>query len=455
MALLLLSFVISLAANSSPYTIFLDSTDTGFLAFLIAGWYFTSRSNRLYEDRLQENQSRELFKTTSNIFWQGLLAIVFVFFVKEKDYSRSFVMTYMLLQLLFIPFGKIVLKRFYLMMYKQGRLRKKALVIGGGETSQLFCKYLREHKHHGYQMVRYLPGEIQLMNSAPKGHPKLFSLQVSGQDVSDIREVDEVFISEDHNAAYSTKELAKVLSTFAVRLRIIPNMYNMFSAGRYSFSIMGGFPVLSYRSEPLEDAYNQILKRAFDVVFSLLVVVLIFSWLFPILAILIKLDSKGPVFYKQERWGKRNRPFWCLKFRSMQVQAPNEVNGKFNQATKNDSRITKVGRILRKTSLDELPQFFNVLSGEMSVVGPRPHASLMNEESIAVVENYMVRHQAKPGITGWAQVNGLRGESNDPKLLKARIQHDIWYIENWTFLLDVRITFLTFWKMVVGDKQAY
>lgn len=454
-SILVISFLLAAFLAESQQRYQVDSTDVGFIVFLLVGWYFTARSNRLYADRLQENQIRELFKTVSNALWQSLLAIIFIFLIKEKAYSRTFVLLYTALLLLLLPIGKIVLKQVYLYLYRKGQLRKRAMIIGRGEVSQLFCRYLREHKHHGYQLVRYIPGEVSVASNATSGY-KGRGLLVNGQPIKDLHQVDEIFISEDHGASYSTKEVASILSSFAVRLRILPNMYNMFSGGRYSFSIMGGFPLLSYRSEPLEDVYNRLVKRLFDIVFSVAVMLLVFSWLFPIIAIAIKLDSPGPIFYRQERWGKRNRPFWCLKFRSMYVQTPAYAqNGRFQQAQKNDPRITKVGRILRKTSFDEFPQFLNVFRGEMSVVGPRPHASLMNEESIQLIKNYMVRHQAKPGITGWAQVNGLRGESQDPKLLKARIQHDIWYIENWNFMLDLKIILLTFWRMVIGDKQAY
>lgn len=452
-SILIICFVFAAYIAEDQHIHQLNSTDVGFMVFLLVGWYFTARSNNLYADRLQDNQTRELFKTTSNALWQAILAIVFIFLIKEKIYSRTFVFAYTLALLVLLPLGKIILKQAYSYLHHKGHLRKRALIIGGNEASQLFSRYLKEHKHHGYEVIDHLPGQVSIAHGAGYGGLGLF---INGKPLEDLHLIDEVFISEDQTNSYSTKEIADVLSSFAVRLRILPNLYNMFNGGRYSFSIMGGFPLLSYRSEPLEDVYNRLLKRLFDIFFSLCIIVFVFSWLFPLIALAIKLDSKGPIFYRQERWGKRNRPFWCFKFRSMYVKAPDTgQNGRFQQAQKNDPRITKVGRILRKTSLDEFPQFFNVLRGEMSVVGPRPHASLMNKESIQLIENYMVRHQAKPGITGWAQVNGLRGESNDPKLLEARIQHDIWYIENWSLMLDFKITFLTFWRMVIGDKQAY
>ncbi|WP_084163705.1 undecaprenyl-phosphate glucose phosphotransferase [Olivibacter sitiensis] len=453
--IIIFSFLVALFISDNNVLPDFYIADFGFILFLIAGWYFTSKSNSLYQERVQENQIREIYKTFNNIIWQLILAVLFIFAIKEKDYTRSFVLLYGALLFILMPSARIVLKQVYLLLYKKGRLRKSALIIGGGDTSVQFSKYLRENKHQGYHLVRYIPGTLSLANNLENSY-KGRGLLVDGVPLTGLEQIDEVFISEDHQATYSTKEVASVLSMYAVRLRIIPNMYNMYFNGKYSFSMLGGFPLLSYRSEPLEDVYNRVVKRAFDVIFSLFVIVFIFSWLFPIIAIAIKLTSKGPVFYLQERWGKRNKPFMCIKFRSMKV-ASSDIgkNGKFRQAGKDDDRITKVGGFLRKSSLDELPQFFNVLFGEMSVVGPRPHATLMNQESINTVKNYMVRHQTKPGITGWAQVNGLRGELTEPSMMNARTQHDIWYIENWSFALDLRIIFLTFWRMVIGDKQAY
>lgn len=453
--ILVLSFFIAISISEVYYLNRFDLYDVGFLLFLLCGWYFTARSNRLYEEQMQENQMRELFKTINTILWQVMLSMLFIFAMGEKEYSRTFLVVYGLMLTFLMPLSKVTLKRICLWLYRSGRLRKRALVIGAGENGQLFCKYLRDNKYYGYELVRYIKGELLLSNNSNYDAAGRILL-AGGKPLENINDIDEIFITEEPEAPYSTREIASVLSSRAVRLRIIPKMFNMESSGEYSFSMIGNFPLLSVRNEPLEDVYNQALKRCFDVLFTLFVMLFICSWLFPLIALAIRLDSSGPVFYKQERWGKRNRPFLCYKFRSMYVKAPStNGDGKFQQATKNDPRITRVGRFLRKTSLDEFPQFLNVLWGEMSVVGPRPHASLMNIESTQTIKNYLVRHQAKPGITGWAQVNGLRGESSDPHLLRARTLHDIWYIEHWKFLLDLKIVFLTFWQMLIGDKHAY
>jgi putative colanic acid biosynthesis UDP-glucose lipid carrier transferase len=211
------------------------------------------------------------------------------------------------------------------------------------------------------------------------------------------------------------------------------------------------FQFLSYRFEKLENLAERLKKRSFDILFSLFVIIFILSWLFPIIAIIIKLQSKGPVLFKQTRNGRENKTFTCFKFRSMYAQ---NFDPKV-QAHKNDSRITPIGRFLRKSNIDELPQFFNVLKGEMSVIGPRPHMVEHNEMYDAIIDKYLVRNFIKPGISGWAQVNGLRGETNDIELMRQRVQFDIEYIDNWSLMFDVRVIFLTIYLTFKGDKNAF
>ncbi|HEX3079488.1 MAG TPA: sugar transferase, partial [Puia sp.] len=203
--------------------------------------------------------------------------------------------------------------------------------------------------------------------------------------------------------------------------------------------------------EPLEDMGNSIKKRLFDIVFSLLVIVFVLSWLIPILAILIMISSRGHVFFKQKRSGKNNKQFTCYKLRTMRMNSDEHVR----QVTLNDSRVTKLGRFLRKTSLDELPQFVNVLLGNMSIIGPRPHMLVHTNMYSKIMNEYMIRHFLKPGISGWAQVNGYRGEIKEETQLRKRIDHDIWYMENWSIWLDLKIIWMTIYITLRGDKNAY
>ncbi|SEM81477.1 putative colanic acid biosysnthesis UDP-glucose lipid carrier transferase [bacterium A37T11] len=430
----------------------LDLLEMGFLLYLLTGWYISSSSYGLYVDRSEVNVIREVFRAINCIVIQGLLAVLFVFTLQlENKYSRLFVITYVVLLGFLIPFSKFVLKRVFKYIFNRGFLCKRAIVIGDGNGGLNFYQYLKKNRFYGYQVVRYVKGEVlQRTRGSVSAALNRIAIGETG-----LGRIDEVFITESEQPTFNTREIANALAPYSVRLRIIPHVAEMLSHNP-RVGQLGGFPLISLRQEPLEDIYNLTAKRVFDIFFSLFILLSICSWLFPIIALFIKLESKGPVFFRQERWGKRNRRFLCFKFRSMFTAAPDtNTEGKFQQARKNDPRITRIGRFLRKSNLDELPQFLNVLLGDMSVVGPRPHASLMNKESVETIEKYLVRHQAKPGITGWAQVNGLRGESTDPRLLESRVIYDIWYIENWTFWLDLRIIFLTFWKMIIGDKQAY
>jgi len=235
-----------------------------------------------------------------------------------------------------------------------------------------------------------------------------------------------------------------------IRFKIVPNL-SVFITREVHIDFFGDLPILSLRSEPLDDVGNRIKKRALDIIISFLVIIFILSWLVPLLGLLIFIESRGPIFFKQMRTGKDKQPFSCIKFRSMKINK--EADSR--QATQNDMRVTTIGRILRKTSLDEFPQFINVFIGEMSLVGPRPHMLKHTSDYSKVVDDYMVRQFIKPGITGWAQINGYRGEITNPEQIKMRVNKDLWYLENWTLWLDIQILFLTIYHVFKSDKNAY
>lgn len=216
------------------------------------------------------------------------------------------------------------------------------------------------------------------------------------------------------------------------------------------FTISADF-IFNRCSANLLDSSQILSKRIFEILLVSIFLILIASWLFPIIALFIALESKGPVFYKQLRHGQNNVPFYCLKFRSMKF----EPESQFKQATKDDSRVTKVGSFLRKSSLDELPQLLNVLMGEMAIVGPRPHAIPMNKEFAEKIKDFMCRHMVKPGITGLAQSKGYRGEINDSFDMNARLRYDLFYIKNWSFLFDIKIILWTFYSLIFKNKNAY
>ena len=233
-------------------------------------------------------------------------------------------------------------------------------------------------------------------------------------------------------------------------LKFLPDSKEIYSK-KLKYEYYDYIPILTLRDIPLEEPINMVLKRVFDIIFSSLVIIFLLSWLTPLIAILIKLESKGSVFFKQSRNGFNYKEFDCYKFRSM---TPNKDAHLF-QATRGDQRITKIGRFIRKTSIDELPQFFNVLFGDMSVVGPRPHMVSHTNMYAKKIDKFMVRHFVKPGITGLAQISGFRGEVESDKDIIGRVKYDIFYIENWSLILDLKIIIKTFVNAIKGEDKAY
>jgi putative colanic acid biosynthesis UDP-glucose lipid carrier transferase len=242
---------------------------------------------------------------------------------------------------------------------------------------------------------------------------------------------------------------------YKTKARIVPDLQQYVDAS-VQVNNIGLLPVINIRSLPLDKPENKFLKRGFDIAFSLLFFIILGWWLLPIISLLIRLSSKGPAIFKQERWGLNNEKIICYKFRTM-VTSSNDIDeeGNYNQATKNDPRITAIGAFMRKTNMDELPQFWNVLIGDMSVVGPRPHPTPLNVASMHTIENYMLRHIVTPGITGWAQVNGCRGETKAPGSMQKRVNFDLYYIHRWTFWLDCQIILQTIINLIRGDQNAY
>jgi putative colanic acid biosynthesis UDP-glucose lipid carrier transferase len=264
--------------------------------------------------------------------------------------------------------------------------------------------------------------------------------------------ISEIYCTLSPETSSALYEMAQKAEKHFIRFKFVPDL-RKFIDRKVHVDFVEDMPVLSLRPEPMHYATAQIKKRIFDVIMSSVILLFLLSWLLPILAILIKLDSKGPVFFAQKRSGKNNREFLCLKLRTL--KAHNNADEASKQVTANDDRTTRVGRFLRKTNLDELPQFINVLMGQMSIVGARPHMLKHTIDFSNQEDAYMVRHLSKPGVTGWAQVNGYRGEIKKPGQLRKRVEYDIWYIENWNLLLDVKIVFLTVYMTIKGDKNAY
>ena len=449
-ATLVISFILSgyLSVNDFNY---LNNINAQFLLLSLSViWFLSSKSTKLYDDFRSRNFVHELIPVLRNVAYQVISTIIILFFEKESNLSRSFVIIYSSLLLIFVIFEKFIFRQSLNYFRSKGRNLRTLVIVGAGEVGKNFYESISNNPHFGYRIIGFLDDQQKsFLNGKYLG--KLSDLDF----VLDNQRVDDVIIALPN---YATEKLEEVISTcekHTTRVKIIPD-YFKFTSYKYSITMFDRFPIISVRNDKINEFHCRLIKRAFDTTFSLLLFIFVFSWLWPIIAIIIKLTSPGPVFYIQERWGRNNVKIRAYKFRSM-VASSCEVdkNGKFQQTKKNDPRVTGIGKILRKTNLDELPQFWNVLKGEMSVVGPRPHPTPLNIESKDKVHLYMLRHLVKPGITGWAQVNGFRGETEDIVKMQKRIDHDIWYIENWSFSLDIQIILLTVWRMFKGDPHAY
>ncbi len=325
---------------------------------------------------------------------------------------------------------------------------KDLIIVGEGPAAEEIFQYCEDQTVRGYRFRGVFHDHPLSGILAPR---QLGGIEAAKAYAVQNR-IDILYCALPASYRDEINELVEFCERNTIRFRVIPSVDSfvpVVKTGDLTFH--GAVPVSRLRNEPLDRLANRALKRSFDIVFSFLVITLIFSWLFPLLAIVIKLSSKGPVFFKQTRLGERKKKFTCYKFRSMRINA--EADSK--QATRNDPRITKLGAFLRKSNLDELPQFFNVLFGQMSVVGPRPHPLKLNDQFRDIIDKYMVRHFVRPGITGWAQVSGFRGETRTPELMEKRVDLDIWYLENWSFMLDLKIIVKTVTNMFTKDEMAY
>jgi putative colanic acid biosynthesis UDP-glucose lipid carrier transferase len=318
---------------------------------------------------------------------------------------------------------------------------RRAVILGTGGTSNQLAQVFRLRRDFGIKFLGYYDDKD--VSGQTRGNIKKFFEEAIYLNI------DQIYISE-HLEEKKVKKIINFADENYIKVKVIPGG-SLQLEKNLSFSKYGDFFVINVNEIPLDNAFNRIFKRAFDMIFSLFVLVFILSWLIPLVGLLIKIESKGPIFFIQERNGENNKVFLCLKFRSM---TPNDY-ADTHQAVKNDPRITRIGSFLRMTSLDEMPQFINVLLGDMSIVGPRPHTIPMNQVFKTQIEKYNSRHKIKPGITGLAQVKGYRGEIENPYQIRSRVRLDYFYIQNWSILLDLKICILTVYELIINRENAY
>ena len=321
---------------------------------------------------------------------------------------------------------------------------KRVVIVGAGPAGISLYNELQSDAGYGFRFLGFFDNDMSFEKFVPQFRGDIGAVGTFCLD----NQVDEIY------CALPDKENRKIIDLLyfseqnGIRFFILPEI-SQYIPRRLHYQIMGNIPLLSICKEPLQRWTGRCAKRFFDFLLSLIITLLAPIWYLPI-AFMVKLSSPGPVLFRQKRTGYMGKEFNCLKFRTMRIN----VDADKLQATANDPRITRIGHFLRKTSLDELPQIFNILKGDMSFVGPRPHMLKHTRDYSAIIEKYMVRHFVKPGLTGWAQINGYRGETRELWQMEKRVEYDIWYIENWNILLDLKIIFLTFVLLLKGDENA-
>ena len=415
-------------------------------------WVAAAVVGRLYACEVVADARRFMENTAKPYLVWLLLAFTYSCFLHPSTPFREFT-----LQVGIYFAGGLLVNRLVYLLVRQRiesstHLKRKILIVGHNAFSSMLASAL-EQEDFSVEVVGFV-SDTGSTYAGPITRPLYVGLE-NVVALSRRLRVDEIFstiMPEQHNGVYALmKEAEKAL--IRVRLapvRLVTNLSQFVNAPVH-VEYLRNIPILNQRKEPLEDAYGRVLKRTFDIVVSLVAVVFVLSWLVPLLGLLIRLDSPGPLFFVQLRSGKNNRPFGCYKFRSMRLNEDADMQ----QARRNDARLTRIGRFIRKTSLDEFPQFFNVLKGDMSVVGPRPHMLRHTTHFAEIQDHYMVRQLQKPGITGWAQVNGARGEVIQLTDIQNRVKHDLWYLENWRLWLDVRIVFMTVFNIFKGEENAF
>lgn len=392
---------------------------------------------------------KSLSKTLRLILYLFLSLVTFSQLFYFNNLDRMGFVTFFLNFIILTLMYRIVTIQYLRKIRKTGINFRNVVIVGSEDMGSEIYEALTADLSQGYKVLGFFDDtQTHTNNWNP---PSTYLGPVRNIfEYSITNNVHEVYVALRDFSSVEIRQLISFCERNLIRIKFIPD-YKLFKeTSSVSIDFYGNVPVVSLREEPLEIPMNRLKKRFFDIFFSLLVILFIFPWLFPVLMILVKLSSKGPIFFKQKRTGEGNKEFNCWKFRTMRINTESDTR----QASANDNRITKVGKFLRKTNLDEMPQFFNVLIGNMSVVGPRPHMVKHTNEYSELIDNYLVRHFARPGITGWAQTNGLRGETKSVDKMAKRIEYDIWYIENWSFLLELKIIYFTVRNMFIGDKNA-
>lgn len=398
----------------------------------------------LYTPKRYQRGSQELLNLfKANILGLGVSAFIITIF-QIQNFPRSLYLMFYGFNFIFGVVSRYIIRRILRLNRQKGRNIKHTIFVGFSTSAAAYIDRIKANPHWGLEVHGIFDDTVS-DNFEYRGVERIGNLH----DLSNYLEntsLDEAAITLNLNEYDKLENIVSICEKSGVHTKFVPDYYNFISTNPYTEDL-DGLPVINIRNVPLTNTLNRMIKRIIDIIGSVFALI-IFSPIMLVVAVLVKKSSPGPILFAQERIGLSNKPFKMYKFRSMGVQDPKKEQKQWT--TKNDARVTPIGKIIRKTSLDELPQFWNVLRGDMSLIGPRPERPLFVEKFKEEIPRYMIKHQVRPGITGWAQVNGFRGNTS----IRGRIEHDLYYIENWSLGLDIKILFLTVFKGFV-NKNAY
>lgn len=414
------------------------------LVFIIPGYLILYKAFTLYEP-LQMQGRRLVLANVIKANVLGLLLVVFsLYMLNESDFSRMTVYIFCGINIV-LEWGIRLLINYVLRdMRKKGRYQKQMILVGYSRAAEEYIDRIQQNPQWGY-VVRGILDDNVPAGQVYKG-VKVIGRIANLTVILPANRLDEIAITLGLSEYYRLEEIVALCEKSGVHTKFIPDYNKIIPTKPYTEDILG-LPVINIRYVPLNNTFNAMIKRIMDICGSIAGII-VASPVMLLMCVLIKATSPGPLIYRQERVGLHNKTFWMYKFRSMEIQPESEEKKAWT--VKNDPRVTGIGRFMRRTSIDELPQLFNILKGDMSLVGPRPERPFFVEKFREEIPRYMVKHQVRPGLTGWAQVNGYRGDTS----IRKRIDCDLYYIENWTIGLDIKILFLTIFKGFI-NKNAY
>lgn len=440
--LLAVYLMVELVTNST--VVERASNERVIIILIITCWSTIS----LFSKDYKVGRAVSYFQTLKKAFTTSFLFVSFIsiawILLDVQTVGRTFLVPFFLLLFLWMTFYRVFV-HLVLDRYRAfgGNIRH-AVILGYDDLGFKLFDVLKKKAHYGIRCSGfYTEMEMKQNTKYPlKGTiNEFFKTNLNNLDV--------IYVSENVDN-YVLKSAVDLADNHLIKVKLLPK-FNKELVKSFSLKRFDDVPIVDVNDLPLDSFLNRTVKRSFDIVFSLAIILFVMTWLYPIIAVLIKSSSKGPILFRQSRHGVNNLPFNCFKFRTMDVNA--EADSKWAQ--KGDPRITQIGKFLRVTSLDEFPQFFNVLIGSMSIVGPRPHPISLNDEYKDQVQKFSKRHASKPGVTGLAQAMGYRGEIQEYHQMNSRVRLDRFYLQNWSFLLDIKIIFLTIYSIVKGQETAY